>query len=59
MLKGLELADKIDPDEYKQMFPEEAEFAAWAQSMEDQDINEINRLAAEAAELDRAEEMVD
>jgi len=59
MLKGLELADKIDPDEYEQMFPEEDEFAAWVQSMEDQDINEINRLAAEAAELDRAEEMVD
>lgn len=59
MLKGLELADQIEPDEYELMFPEEAEFAAWVRSMEERDINVINRLAAHAAALDRAEEMVD
>lgn len=59
MLKGLELADRIDPDEYDQMFPEEAEFTAWVRSMEERDIKLINRLAARAAALDHAEEMVD
>lgn len=59
MLKGLELADMIDPVEYAQMFPEDAEFAAWVSAMEERDINLINMLAAEAAELDRVEEMVD
>lgn len=59
MLKWLEMADQIDPDEYEQMFPEEAEFVAWVRSMEEKDINVINELAAHAAALDRAEEMVD
>ena len=55
--------DRIDDEEYGQLFPEEAEFQSWVVCMERNDEEEnlfkINRLAADAAELDRAEEMVD
>ena len=63
MLNGLDTDDRIDDEEYGQLFPEEAEFIAWVAGMEradeDENLFKINRLAAHAAALDREEEMVD
>lgn len=63
MLIGLDTDDRIDDEEYGQLFPEEAEFHAWVtfmeQKHEEENLFKINRLAAHAAALDRAEEMVD
>lgn len=63
MLIGLDTDDRIDDEEYGQLFPEEAEFRAWVECMErryeEENLFKINRLAARAAALDRAEEMVD
>ena len=63
MLVGLDIDDRIDDEEYGKLFPDEAEFQAWVECMErdyeEENLFKINRLAAHAAALDRAEEMVD
>lgn len=42
-----------DDEEYGRLFPEQAEFNAWVEAMEEHDLNVINLLATEAAEADR------
>lgn len=63
MLNGLDTDDRIDDEEYGQLFPEEAEFIAWVECMErdyeEETLFKINRLAAHATALDREEELVD
>lgn len=63
MLNRLDTDNRIDDEEYGQLFPDEAEFQAWVECMEqeyeEENLFKINMLAAEAAELDRVEEMVD
>lgn len=48
---------QVSCEEYNEVYPEQAEFWAWVESMENSFMNQVNFESSIAAELDR-EEMV-